>query len=180
MSRRTNPASGLNERQERFAREYLVDLVGTAAAIRAGYSEKTAEQQASRLLSNVKVQGYIDHLKEQQARRLEITADAVLKELAAIGFANMGEYVDFGPDGVRLKSSQGMCRQQLTAVSEVQEIVSDNGSVRRRIKLHDKRAALHDLGQHLGIFKQEQTEQIPTVNVKLVPVTEEDLKNSGV
>lgn len=49
----------LTDKQKRFCEEYLIDLNATQAAIRAGYSPKTAEQTASRLLRNVKVQEYI-------------------------------------------------------------------------------------------------------------------------
>lgn len=53
----------LTDKQELFAREYLKDLNATQAAIRAGYSEKTAQEQASRLLSNVMVQSRISEMK---------------------------------------------------------------------------------------------------------------------
>ncbi|MGE9266402.1 terminase small subunit, partial [Escherichia coli] len=47
--------AALSEKQRRFVAEYLIDLNGTQAAIRAGYSAKTAQEQSSRLLSNVMI-----------------------------------------------------------------------------------------------------------------------------
>lgn len=71
----------LNARQQRFVEEYLVDLNATAAAIRAGYSAKTAQEQGSRLLSNVMVQAAIQAARQAQSKRTEITQDYVLTRL---------------------------------------------------------------------------------------------------
>lgn len=62
-------------------REYAVDLNAKQAAIRAGYSAKTAEQQGSRLLRNVQVKGAVDALTKKRAKRLEVTADGVVQDL---------------------------------------------------------------------------------------------------
>ena len=77
----------LTEKQKRFCEEYLIDLNATQAAVRAGYSPKTAEQAAARLLRNVKVQEYLNILREKQSERTQITADMVLKELEKIALA---------------------------------------------------------------------------------------------
>ena len=69
----------LSPKQERFAREYLLDLNATQAAIRAGYSAKTAQEQASRLLSNVMVAARIAELKQERADKVAVTAADVLK-----------------------------------------------------------------------------------------------------
>lgn len=74
----------LNERQKRFCEEYIVDLNATQAAIRAGYSEKTAASTAARLLRNVKVQKYIAQLQAERGRRLQVTQDDVIKEISDI------------------------------------------------------------------------------------------------
>ena len=71
----------LTAKQERFCQEYVVDCNGTQAAIRAGYSEPTAQEQSSRLLSNVMVQQRVAELQKRVANKLEITAEKVLQEL---------------------------------------------------------------------------------------------------
>ena len=81
--------------QARFVEEYLIDLNGKQAAIRAGYSPATAEQQASRLLRNVKVASVVAALMEERSERTKITQDAVLKELWAIGTADANELVEY-------------------------------------------------------------------------------------
>lgn len=71
----------LEEQQQLFVLEYMKDLNGTNAAIRANYSEKTARQQASRLLSNVNIQNAIAELKAERNERLNIDADYVIKTI---------------------------------------------------------------------------------------------------
>lgn len=71
----------LNPKQERFCQEYVIDLNATQAAIRAGYSPKTAGEQASRLLTNVSVEAKVAELKWAQSKRLEISADYVLQTI---------------------------------------------------------------------------------------------------
>jgi len=70
----------VNDRQRRFAEEYIKDLNATQAAIRAGYAEKTAESQGSRLLSHVKVSAYVRKLQAEQSERLAIDADYILTQ----------------------------------------------------------------------------------------------------
>ena len=77
----------LTAKQERFCTEYIIDLNATQAAIRAGYSVKTANRIASENLSKPDIQKKIQKLQQDRATRTEITQDRVLKELAGIGFA---------------------------------------------------------------------------------------------
>lgn len=79
----------LTDRQARFCEEYLIDLNATQAAIRAGYSEKTANEQGARLLANVSVQEKIAELKGERAKRTEMTQDSVIQELAAVARAEI-------------------------------------------------------------------------------------------
>lgn len=79
----------LPPKQERFVSEYLIDLNATHAAIRAGYSEKTATEQASRLLTNVKVQQAVSDAQNRVAEKAEWSAADRLRMLADIAEANM-------------------------------------------------------------------------------------------
>lgn len=74
----------LTEKQEAFIREYIIDLNATQAAIRAGYSEKTATEQGSRLLTNVKVRARIEELQNERAEKLKLNAEWVLNRLKEI------------------------------------------------------------------------------------------------
>lgn len=71
----------LTNKQMMFCREYLKDLNATQAAIRAGYSEKTANEQSSRLLAKVNIQEYIQKLMDKRSQKVEITAENVLNSI---------------------------------------------------------------------------------------------------
>ena len=79
----------LTSKQERFVSEYLIDLNATQAAIRAGYSEKTAQEQSSRLLSNVMVQQAVSDAQNRIAEKAEWSAADRLRMLAGIAEANI-------------------------------------------------------------------------------------------
>ncbi|MBN2416804.1 terminase small subunit [bacterium] len=82
-----------NLKQERFCQEYVLTKNGTQAAIKAGYTKKTAAQTASRMLTYVKVSERIQYLRNHEAKRLHLRKDRVLRELADIAFANIGDCI---------------------------------------------------------------------------------------
>ncbi|MFB5761039.1 terminase small subunit [Paenibacillus medicaginis] len=83
----------LTAKQKLFIKEYLVDLNATQAAIRAGYSAKTANEQGARLLANVSVQAAIQVAMDKRAAKLEITADMVLERWWAIATADPNDII---------------------------------------------------------------------------------------
>ncbi len=80
----------MTDKQARFCEEYMIDLNATQAAIRAGYSPKTANEQAARLLANVSIQNRIAQLQAEQSRRTGVSADRVVRELAKVGVRQRG------------------------------------------------------------------------------------------
>ena len=80
---------GLTARQARFVKEYLVDLNGTQAAIRAGYAVSGADVQAVRLLGNARVKAAVDAGAAKQHAQLDLTAQKVLTELLGVGYAEV-------------------------------------------------------------------------------------------
>ncbi len=79
----------MNSRQHRFVTEYLVDLNATQAAILAGYSPKTAEQQGSRLLTNVVVKQVIAAQHAGQLKAVEVRIEDVLRDVMAIAHTDL-------------------------------------------------------------------------------------------
>ena len=173
----------LTDKQRRFAEEYPKDLNATQAAIRAGYSEKTARQQGQRLLTNVVIQAAIQGQLDERSRRTEITADRVLIEYARLAFSDMREFVEWGPGGVTWKDSEDLSPEATACVSEVSETISDGGRT-RRFKLHSKTSALQDVAKHLGMFPKDGVASPVNVNVNvdnrpvkpLSDLTEEELE----
>jgi phage terminase small subunit len=84
MSNKKDPKSNLTPKQELFCMEYLKDLNATQAAIRAKYSEKTAQEQSSRLLSNVMVQQFIQKQSSKKMKKLDVEAEDIIKSIIEI------------------------------------------------------------------------------------------------
>lgn len=156
--------SDLPERRRRFVEEYLRDLNGTQAAIRAGYSARTANEQAARLLANASVAQAVAEAKAERSARLGLTADRVLEEVAALAFAHMGQYATWQDDQVNLIDSG---KVDPRAVAEVSQKVNRYGT-NIGIKLHDKVASLKLLAQHLGIINERPGDQAMIQNVQVV------------
>ena len=84
----------LTEKQKQFVAEYLIDLNATQAAIRAGYSKKTADRIGPELLGKTCVSNALKVAMDERARRVEVTQDMVAEELRKIGFADAADYND--------------------------------------------------------------------------------------
>ena len=149
----------LNEKQKRFCNEYLIDLNATQAAIRAGYSSKTASEQSSRLLRNVKIKREIDILMAERSKRTGVNQDRVIRELAKIAFVNSKDIIDYKKGTVLSKAKE----DDLACIQSVKVKISngDNGYMEEReIKLNDKLKALDSLAKHLGIYKDGGLEDL--------------------
>lgn len=95
----------LTPKQQRFVQEYLVDLNATQAAVRAGYSPKTSEQQGSRLLGNAKVAAAVAAGRKRLAAKLDLTAEKVLADIERI--ANKAERAKRYGDALKGKELLG-------------------------------------------------------------------------
>lgn len=136
----------LNDRQRAFVREYLVDFNATQAAVRAGYSKKTARQQASAmLLSNLDVQRAIRAATERRVAKAEINAERVLRELARISFSDPRGL--FHADG-SMKAIHELDDEAAAAISSVE--FADGGI--KKVRLWDKGSALALLAKHTGVL----------------------------
>lgn len=142
----------LTQKQILFCQEYIVDLNATAAARRAGYSEKTAYSIGHENLTKPEINEKVQYFMDLRAKRTEITADRVLVELAKIAFADVRSIFD---DGNKLKSPSEIDDDTAAAIQSVKVATrQDGGEVLNfhEIKLSDKRAALEALGKNLKIF----------------------------
>lgn len=176
----------LNEKQKRFAAEYLIDLNASAAARRAGYSKKTAGAQAFELLKKLEIQAEIQKGLEQRAKRTEVTQDRVVNELARIGFSDLREVADWDETGSKWKSSDELSDDAAASIKDIKYTVERrrdrNGdtidTVNAHMQMHDKKGALELLGRHLGIFKDNvnlSADEPLTIRVKGIkgPYSEE-------
>lgn len=161
----------LDAKEQRFVEEYLIDLDPNRAAIAAGYSKTTAASKAYQWVSNSKVKPHvmaaIKEAQDERSERTKITQDMVLMELAKIGFSDIRKVVKWGNTelrstddesgelveayhGLRLVASDEIDDSTAAAISEISE-----GREGLKVKFHDKRASLVDIGRHLGMFKDK-------------------------
>lgn len=144
----------LTEKQKRFVEEYLIDLNATQAAIRAGYSVKTADQQGSRLLANVKVQQVIALEMAERSKRTGVNQDRVVLELAKLAFVKMTDIVDPNTGKIREDAAD----DDLACIESIKYKHSNTDagcSVEREVKIASKLKALEKLGQHLGMWNDK-------------------------
>lgn len=129
----------MTPKKQAFVREYLIDLNATQAAIRAGYSPKTAKQQGARLLTDVDVAKAIREAKDARIERVEITQDWVLARLASVAerCLQAEPVYDRKGDRVMVETPDGEEAPAFTF-----NAAGANG-------------ALGLLGKHLGMFKDK-------------------------
>ena len=159
----------LDGRRARFVTEYGLDCNATQAAIRAGYSPKTARTTGGRLMQNDAVAAEITAIAREIGGRLEITQERIMAELAKVAFSDIGRAVTWGPcqkklynndtgqiigesAGVGVKPSDEIDADTRHAIAEISE--GRNGF---KIKFHDKLGALVKLGMQLGMFRERKS-----------------------
>ncbi len=147
-----------NPQQERFIQEYLIDLNATQAALRAGYSPKTAYSQGDRLLKHVEISKLIAAAQAKRAKNAEVDADYVLRRMVEI---DQMDVLDIMTDDMVLKPVSQWPRvwRQYLSGFDVSELFEGAGDDRemvgllKKIKWPDKVRNLELLGKHLGMFK---------------------------
>ena len=164
----------LSDQRLKFVDEYLVDLNATQAAIRAGYSKKGASVRGSELLANRKIAELIQKGVDRVSLRAEIKAADVVSELAKIGFSNMTNYIRVTSDGDPYIDLSELTEDQAAAISAVtcEDFTEGRGEDARNVrkvtfKLADKRAALVDIGKHLGMFVDRVQQEVKVTGVKM-------------
>ncbi|EHQ8139874.1 terminase small subunit [Escherichia albertii] len=152
----------LTDKQELFAREYLKDLNGTQAAIRAGYSEKTANEQASRLLANVNVQKFVAELKSARVEQTGIDAAYVLRRLVEIDQMDVLDILLQNGELKPIKDWPKVWRTTLSGMDVVEMVSADSAALLKKIKWPDKVKNLELLGKHVSVqaFKDQTSTEI--------------------
>lgn len=147
----------MNTRQELFVLEYRKDLNATKAAIRAGYSKKTAGQQGEALLRKPEIAKAVAEATERQLERAELSAARVLEEMRRLGFSNVQDLFDAHGD---LKPIQDLTREQAACIASIEVVMKNatagDGKIDRvlKIKVWDKPKVMEMLGKHFALLTE--------------------------
>jgi phage terminase small subunit len=148
---------GLTPKQERFIAEYLIDLNGTQAAIRAGYSAKTAGVQAEALLRKPEIERSV---KEGQAKRLdkaELTAVRVLEEMRRLAFSDVRQLFDASGN---LKPLHELTAEESACIASLEVIIKNaqagdgKTDTVHKLRVWDKPRVLEMLGKHFALLTE--------------------------
>jgi len=151
----------LTPKQTRFAEEFLLDLNGTQAAIRAGYSKDSAKEIASQNLTKLNVQNYIAELQAERAKELKINSNEVLRKIRDIAFSDITrtmtlsvtEFEDL-PESVRLCISKF---KTFTRTYDIGEETISETTV--ELWFWDKMKAFDMLNKHIGFYEKDNEQQ---------------------
>jgi phage terminase small subunit len=180
--------SKLTARQKRFVQEYLCDLNATQAAIRAGYSKKTAGSVGHENLSKPEIAEAIQAAKAERSIRTEITADRTLHEVTRLALADIREL--FTESG-KLRSIVSLGDDIAAAVQSVKVVTrqgaetDDEGNREieyvHEIKLADKNSALEKLMKHLGQYEQDNRQKglLEGLNRETLQLIQDKLRGRG-
>ena len=138
-----------------FCVEYQIDSNGTQAAIRAGYSERSARTQAARLLANDNVKAYLKELFAERASKLDITANRILEEIGHVAFFDIRNIYN----GSSLKEIDDLDESTAKAISSiksrVEKLDGENFAEVVEVKSNDKLRALDMLAKHMGLYEMD-------------------------
>tara|TARA_R110000851_G_scaffold266892_1_gene419366 strand:+ start:342 stop:956 length:615 start_codon:yes stop_codon:yes gene_type:complete len=176
----------LSERHSLFIIEYLVDLNGTAAWMRAtGCTNRTtAGTEASKALKIPKVREALRKQMNARAARTQITSDMVLHELAKLAFSNIAGVYNSSGDLIPVHELDSDVSASIQEVTEDQIGGEDGGGpivIKRKYKLADKKGPLDLLGKHLKLFGDAEKIEITVQSVMPVPTADsvEDWEESA-
>lgn len=161
----------LTDQQKSFCLEYMKDFNGYQAALRAGYSERSAQEQSSRLLSKDKVQLYLNELKKSNNQKHEKLADEIVAELKKIGFSDIKSFLDTDnsiKDISQLPSSLTTCVESIKKTeTEFGDEKTGGSKTSIQFKLHSKLDALEKLARYVGLYEADNRQRgaVITVNI---------------
>lgn len=150
----------LTPKQQRFVEEYLVDLNATQAAIRAGYSSRSANRIATENLSKPVIREAIQRAKAERSQRTQITADRVLEEYARLAFSDPRDLFDDDGNLSQIKDLKEPIAAAIASM-EVFTKIDETGKIANttRVRLWNKNKSLSDLAKHLGLFEKNNRQK---------------------
>ena len=160
----------LTDKEEKFCQEYVKKLDKAKAAVAAGYSKNSAKEIGYQTFTKIHIKERIAEIRQEIQEKLGIDEHSVLIELQSLAFWNIKDFVQ-EDNSLKDISKIGRTKAKPIAGIKVKETITTIGDVTTKevtteLKLTDKRAALTDLGKHLGIFKEDNEQQAIKITIK--------------
>ena len=150
----------LTNKQEAFCREYIIDFNATQAAIRAGYSEKASTAIGHENLTKPYLMERINVLKAELAKKNEISAERVLKEIHKTAFFNVKDAMEWDGGILKLKRFEELPDHVTANISSIKQ--DKDGNI--EVKFYDKQKATEQLARYFELYKAEiQNENAVTI-----------------
>lgn len=154
----------LNSKQMRFVEEYCVDMNATQAALRSGYSQKTAYSQGQRLLKHAEVAAAIDKKREALTEKTDDLALQAVRELARIGLVDPRNLFDSDGNPLPITALDDATAAAIQGIDVVTTGNADTGvGVITKIRFCDKNSALDKILKHLGLYERDNKQRIDPV-----------------
>ena len=167
----------LTDKQEAFSQEYVKDYNGSAAAIRAGYSEASAASIASENLIKPNINSRIQELRKEIYSRNKITVDEIIYQLGQIVRADPGEVFD---DDGNLKDLSAMSDRARRSIKSINistfKYIDGSESEKRKIELYDKLSSIDKLLKHLGGYEKDNTQKAANITIFELPNNGRDVE----
>ncbi len=175
MVNQMEKTNALTAKQQRFCEEYMVDLNATQAAIRAGYSKRTANEQSAQLLAKLSISQYIAKLQHGRRERVKVDSDHVLRRLVEIDQMDLLDILTESGTVRPVGDWPRIWRQYVTTI-DVTEIIEGSGDERavvgvlKKIKWPDKLKNLELIGRHVSVQAWKDVSKVEgTMTVTLSP-----------
>lgn len=163
------PKTPLTRKEKIFCKEYIIDFNGTRSAKAAGYSPVKTNRAATKIMNYPNVKAEIERLIEERSKRIQITGDMVVEELAKLGFNNIQDYITTNNAVVDIsKINPDKAKGVAEVSSETIEMGSGKSAIKRtrtKLKLHNKEKVLELLGRHTGIFEKDNSQKSVKIKV---------------
>jgi phage terminase small subunit len=156
----------LTAKQERFCSEWILDMNDTQAAIRSGYSKKTASAIGHELLRNPKIRAEIDRLRHAALIRNDLKLDDLIQEMKHFGFYSIADFLDTGNEVMDLSQMSRELLKPVTGIKITTTYSEGGDPTTTELKMVDKRAAVVDLIRYLGGFEKDNRQKGLKIIVK--------------
>lgn len=161
----------LTDQQKHFCIEYMKDFNGRQAAIRAGYSQRAAKEQACRLLTNANVAIFLGTLKAKASETHKVLSGIIVDELTRIGFSDIRNFIE---SGNTVKDISQLPPELTTCIESIKKTETEFGDGKTKgkktsiyIKLHSKIEALEKLARYVGLYEKDNRQRAAVINVNI-------------